>query len=73
MSRITEPVTTEHVVAIVCDRCRTRIARGTPGFNAVTRIDHNCGYGSAWEDGSREPTIKSHLLSYSAAQAAFAA
>ena len=64
MTRLTEPTQTERTVAIVCDRCETRLDAGTPEFDAATQIEHRCGYRSVWEDGEEvradlcEPCLK---------------
>ncbi|MEH6651136.1 MAG: hypothetical protein V7707_14010 [Motiliproteus sp.] len=54
--RITETSTFERTMAVVCDRCKQRFEASTPAFAAITHIDHRCGYGSAWEDGTRITT-----------------
>lgn len=52
MARITEKVAVDRISVIVCDRCQRRTQVGTPDFEAVTRIEHPCGYGSVWQDGA---------------------
>jgi antitoxin CcdA len=36
-----------------CDRCGLRVGRDDPVFQEFTSIDHLCGYGSIFGDGSQ--------------------
>ncbi|MFY0676704.1 MAG: hypothetical protein JXR18_05405 [Neptuniibacter sp.] len=49
--KITTKVIHEAVTGITCDRCKKSYRAETQTFDSFVSIQHNCGYGSVWQDG----------------------
>lgn len=49
--KTTTKVIHEAITGITCDLCKKSYSADTQSFDSFVSIQHNCGYGSFWQDG----------------------